>query len=194
MMGYGTLASVGLAAAAGAFMLCVNQNAPTKGVRRIEVTLEGGHQTDPRDHGRPVNLVAGALHVPPSVFREAFSHVRPSPGGETPGADRVRSNKDALLSRLSRYGVSNDRLDEVSNYYRYRPQEGEMWPTREAHVFALVKKGAIVGFEVKDGGCGYTTAPEITVPGVPNLHLTAQISYSQAFEKNGQITAITSAH
>ena len=56
--------------------------------KKLHVTFSGGHETYPRDHGRPVVLVAAALNVKPEVFRKAFSGV--TPGG---AADqRVTSN------------------------------------------------------------------------------------------------------
>lgn len=47
----------------------------------VPVTFTGGHETDPKDRGRPVVLVAAGLGVKPEVFREAFSGVTPSRGG-----------------------------------------------------------------------------------------------------------------
>ncbi len=90
--------------------------------------FSGGYETDPG--GRPVVLIAGALGVSPEVFREAFSGVRPARGGETPKPEQVRKNKAALLRVLAKYGVTNERLDEVSDYYRYNPRRGERGPPR----------------------------------------------------------------
>src|SRR6476620_10797851 len=101
------------------------REAPTT---RVPIVFSGGHETDPRDRGRPVILIASALGVPPEVFREAFSHVHPAPPGRGPTPEEARRNKDALLGALSKYGVTNERLDEVSNYYRYRRDHGELWP------------------------------------------------------------------
>ncbi|HZK82980.1 MAG TPA: hypothetical protein VFC46_17990 [Humisphaera sp.] len=47
----------------------------------VPVTLTGGFETDPRDHGRPVVLIAAALNVSSDIFRDAFSHVTPPPAG-----------------------------------------------------------------------------------------------------------------
>ncbi len=98
--------------------------APVPDVTRVSVEISGGHETDRRDRGRPVILVASALGVPAKVFREAFSHVHPAPAGTRPDPEQVRANKDALLSALSKYDVTNDRLDTVSNYYRYVRRRG----------------------------------------------------------------------
>lgn len=160
-------------------------------VTRIPVVFSGGHETDPRDRGRPVVLVAGALGVPSEVFREAFSHVRPAPAGTEPDPQQVRDNKEALLNALSRYGVTNDRLDIVSNYYRYVRNRGELWPTRPAVAYALVKEGVVTGYVVTSGGSGYSSAPTVTVPGLPGAAARAQLSFSKAFDKNGAISAIT---
>jgi hypothetical protein len=83
---------------------------------KVPVTFSGGHETDPKDHGRPVVLVAAALEVKPEVFREAFSGVTPARGGK-PSQEEARRNKAALMKVLKPHGVTNERLDEVSNYY-----------------------------------------------------------------------------
>src|SRR5215218_9651255 len=88
---------------------------------QLPVTFSGGHETDPKDHGRPVVLVAAALNVKPEIFRKAFSGVKPA-HGRGPTGEEARRNKEALMKVLGPYKVTNDRLDEVSNYYRYRPQ------------------------------------------------------------------------
>src|SRR5438552_11396179 len=64
-----------------------------KDVTRVPVVFSGGHETDLRDGGRPVVLIAAALGVTPEVFREAFSHVRPAPAGREPEPGQVRQNK-----------------------------------------------------------------------------------------------------
>ena len=86
----------------------------------VPVTFSGGHETDPQDHGRPVGLVAAALGVKPEVFRQAFSGVTPAKNGK-PSPEEAQRNKAALMKVLGPYGVTNERLDEVSNYYRYQP-------------------------------------------------------------------------
>ena len=40
-----------------------------------DVVIQGGYETDSRDNGRPVRLIAAALEVPDEVFREAFAGV-----------------------------------------------------------------------------------------------------------------------
>jgi len=160
------------------------------GAIRVPVVITGGHDTAPRDRGRPVDLVAGALGVPPEVFREAFSHVHPAPAGMRPTQSEVRANKDALLDALGRYGVTNDRLDEVSNYYRYVRSRGEMWPTTEATAYALVKHGVVVAYVVTNGGSGYSSPPEISVPSVPGATGTAHLTFSSDFDRNGSISSI----
>src|SRR2546429_5507803 len=92
--------------------------------KKVPVTFSGGHGTDPKDGGRPVVLVAAALGVKPEVFREAFSGVTPARGGK-PSKEEARRNKAALMKVLKPHGVTNERLDEVSDYYRYQPQRRE---------------------------------------------------------------------
>ena len=157
---------------------------------KVPVTISGGHETDPRDHGRPVVLVAGALHVKPEVFREAFSSVTPAKNGK-PSGEEARKNKQALMKVLGPHGVTNDRLDEVSNHYRYRPQEGEMWPTSEAKVVAIVEDGLVKRVEVTSGGSGYSSAPKLTIKGHESTKLEAELAFDKDFKKNGAIKAIS---
>lgn len=160
-------------------------------VTRVPVVFSGGHETDPRDRGRPVVLIAGALGVPPEVFREAFSHVHPAPAGTEPAPEQVRQNKEALLSALGRYGISNERLDTVSNYYRYNRARGEMWPIKAAAAEALVKNGAVVDFIVTKGGSGYSSPPSVSVPGVKGVSATVVLSFGKSFDDNGAVKAIS---
>ena len=87
------------------------------GVTRVPVVFSGGHDTEGVDHGRPVILIANALGVKPEVFREAFTHVHPAgPGSGGPTDAEARANKAALMSALGKYGVTDERLNQVSNF------------------------------------------------------------------------------
>ena len=99
---------------------------------QVPVTISEGHATDGQDHGRPVILIANALGVKPEVFRDAFSHVHPANNGMGPTDGEARQNKYELMSRLSQYGVTDQRLNEVSNYYRYRREVTPLWRHRES--------------------------------------------------------------
>jgi hypothetical protein len=156
---------------------------------RVPVKFSGGHETDRRDRGRPVVLIAAGLGVSSDVFREAFSHVRPAPAGTRPSPDQVRSNKEALLDALGPHGVTNDRLDEVSNYYRYVRSRGEMWPTKPAAAYAEVEHGRIVRFVVTKGGSGYSSPPTVSVPGF-DVATKVEISYGKKLETNGSVAVI----
>jgi len=182
VLGVGVLGLVAIPIAA----YCVQNRDPN----RLKVTITGGHETDPRDNGRPVVLVAGGLGVKPEVFREAFSHVNPSPNGERPSEERVHDNKRALLDALSRYGVTNGLLDYVSNYYRYRPQEGEMWPAEEATGYATVKNGVVTGIVVTNPGSGYSSPPTVTIEGQPRLKVKVTLAYGRDLRKNGSVKSI----
>jgi hypothetical protein len=158
------------------------------------LTFSGGHDTDPRDHGRPVILIASALKVPPEVFREAFSHVHPAgPNSGGPTGDEARANKKALLDALGRYGVTNDRLDEVSNRYRYRSWMGELWPTHDATGYATVSNGVVTGFVVTNPGYGYSSPPSVSIQGMPNVKATATLSFDTDFSKNGSVKSVALA-
>lgn len=159
--------------------------------QRIPVVISGGHETDPRDHGRPVALVAGGLGVTPEVFRQTFSGVHPVAPGSYPDQGRARENKSVLLASLSRYGVTNERLDKVSDYYRYQPGTGRLWPTKPASIIALVKNGEVISFEVIDGGSGYTSIPSLSVPGVKCPPVTVRLQFGTDLRSNGSIGSVT---
>ena len=158
-------------------------------ILRVPVVFSGGHETDPRDHGRPVVLIAGALGVPPEVFRDAFSRVHPANPEKGPVPHEAQANKAALLATLGKYGVTNERLDQVSDYYRYVASRHELWPTQPAVAYALVQNGKIVGYEIVNIGSGYSSSPQMTVPGFSG-HAKAELAYGKSFEKNGSILSI----
>lgn len=155
----------------------------------VPVAFSGGHEIGRDDYGRPVVLIAAALGVKPEVFREAFSGVTPAKG-RGPSGEEARRNKDALMKVLKPHGISNDRLDEVSNYYRYRPQNGELWPTTAAKGYAVVEGGQIKKIVVTEGGSGYSSAPTVTVKGVKDVTLKVTLKYSTDFKKNGAVGSI----
>ena len=157
----------------------------------VPVVFSGGHETDPEDRGRPVALVAGGLGVPAKVFRDAFRHVHPAPAGTQPDPEQVHENKDALLAALSPYGVTNEDLDRVSDYYRYVRSRGEHWPATPAAAYALVKRGRVIGYVIASGGSGYSSPPTVTVPGVPGAAARVRLVWSKTLEQNGSVAAIT---
>lgn len=156
---------------------------------RIPVTFTGGYETDPRDGGRPVSLVAGALKVEPEVFREAFRGVTPSRNGP-PSGEQARRNKEALMRVLAPHGVTNDRLDQASNYYRYQPQRGERWPTTPAKAYAIVEDGKIRQIVVTEPGSGYSAPPRATIPGHDGVVLKTTLQFGADFKANGAIKTI----
>ncbi|TXK71775.1 hypothetical protein [Paenibacillus sp. N3.4] len=155
------------------------------------VVITGGFDTDPQDKGRPVVLIAAALGVPTEVFREAFSGVKPAGLDRGPTAEEAQKNKAALLKVLAPYGITNQRLDEVSNYYRYNGSSGGTWPRTEATATVTVTNGVVTSVTVTNPGSGYTSSPTISVMG-PNGQVTAaaSLSYSKDFKTNGSISAI----
>jgi len=157
---------------------------------KLDVTFSGGHETVSQDRGRPVILIAAALNVSPQVFRDAFSHVKPAPAGEQPDPAQVRLNKQALMSALGPYGVTDDRLNEVSNYYRYNRSRGEMWRNAPAKAYATVRDGVVTGITITDAGSGYTSAPTVAIKAMANVSLTATLTYGPEFAKNGSIKEI----
>jgi hypothetical protein len=154
------------------------------------VILQGGFETDSRDNGRPVRLIASALGVEPQVFRDAFSDVNPAMNGH-PTEAHAKANKKILLDALGKYGVTNQRLDEVSNYYRYQQSRGEIWKYEQAEVAAIIKDGLVSGFEVVNPGSGYSSSPKIMVAGFDELRATVKLGFSTEMRKNGFIESVT---
>ena len=161
------LATAGCLVAAGILLM---HHASAADDPKYPVTFAGGHDYDKkRDHGRPVVLIAASLEVTPDVFREAFSGVRPAKGSGGPSEEEAKKNKAALMNVLKPHGVTNERLDEVSNFYRFRPQNGELCGggRREAH--AVVENGKITQIVVDEPGYGYSSPPSATVRGMDGV-------------------------
>ena len=154
------------------------------------VVFSGGYETDRQDHGRPVALIAGALGVEPEVFRQAFSKVTPARGGG-PSAEHARANKRVLMDALGKYGITNERLDEVSNYYRYQPQSGELWTHTPATAAATIRDGKVVSLEITDPGAGYMTPPAVVVAGHADVKVKATIEFTKDLRTNGRLASLT---
>jgi hypothetical protein len=163
-----------------------------EGVMRAPVDFTGGHEIGKNDFGRPVVLMAAALGVTPEQFREAFSGVRPA-RGRGPTGEEQRKNKEALMRVLAPLGVTNERMDEVANYYRFRPEDGELWPTEEAEAYAEVKGGRIARVVVTAAGSGYSSPPMVHVEGFEKTKLFATLLLSKEFEMNGSVASVAAA-
>lgn len=158
----------------------------------IPVQISEGHEIGKHDYGRPVALIAAALEVKPEVFREAFSGVTPA-RGRGPTGDEARKNKAALMKVLAPKGVTNDRLDDVSDYYRFRPESGKIWPHKAAQAQAIIVDGKIDRIIITDPGHGYCSTPKVVVPGFEKQPFEVTLSFSTDFKKNGAISKITVA-
>ncbi len=157
-------------------------------VQKVKLQISGGYQTVGVDRGRPVILIAAALGVKDEVFRDAFSGVHPEPGGREPDPREVNRNKSVLMQALSKYGVTNENLDRVSNYYRYRP--GEMWRYQPAEIEAEIVGSQVVRVTVTRGGAGYSSKPVLTIPGHHEIKLEVTMSYGTDFTTNGSIKQV----
>lgn len=135
-------------------------------------------------------LIAAALGAETEVFRDAFSGVTPA-HGRGPSEAEARANKKVLLDALGMYGITNERLDEVSDYYRYQPQSGELWKHTPATATATVENGEVVGVKITNSGAGYTVPPTVVVAGHPNVKIEATIEFTQDFQTNGRLASLT---
>jgi hypothetical protein len=159
---------------------------------QVPLSFSGGHEIGKGDFGRPVYLIAGGLGVKPEQFRKAFSGVTPAKG-RRPTREEERKNKAAMMEVLGPLGVTNERLDEVADYYRFRPQEGELWPTMPAKGYAVVEGGRVKKLVVTEPGSGYNTPPDVTVEGIKGVRLKATLSFGKDMTKNGGVTAVEQA-
>lgn len=165
---------------------CANSSRPTE---KGDVLFTGGYETDSRDGGRPVNLIAAALDVAPQVFRDAFSGVTPAKGGG-PTHSQAQANKKVLMDALGKHGVTNERLDEVSNYYRYRPESGELWQHTPATAKAIIKDGKITGIEITDPGSGYLSTPSVKLIGYEDIELEIELEFGTDLNQNVKVSSI----
>ena len=157
--------------------------------KRVPLVLSGGHEIGEGDFGRPVPLIAAALGVRPEKFREAFRGVTPARGRGPTGAE-ARQNKAALMKVLGPLGVTNDRLDEVSDYYRFQPQRGELWPTSPAKGYAVVAAGKVGKVVVAEAGSGYSSPPTVAIPGMEGVPLKATLHFDKDLRKNGSVNSV----
>ena len=110
-----------LTIAAVAFLAAsLNTHAETKplpkDVTRVPVNFSGGHETDPRDHGRSVVLVASALGVTSEVFRAAFSNVHPA-GPGSGGPSQVRGLRAVVKINQHQRATVSEKYFHCSDYH-----------------------------------------------------------------------------
>jgi len=141
--------------------------------------------------GRPVRLIAAALKVKPEVFREAFSNVRPERGAGGPSPALARENKSVLLKALGKHGVTNERLDEVSNFYRYRPGGDELWKHSPAFVEAVVVNNEVIELKIVRPGSGYSSEPKISIVGYENLNIKTTLRFTSDLKTNGSLASVS---
>lgn len=158
--------------------------------RVVTASLVGGFDIRAGDYGRPVPLYAGMLGVTPDNFRRAFSGVHPDTAHD-PSTAEQQVNKVALMSVLSQYRVTNDQLDRVANYYRFDSTAGQTWPHRAARVEATIVDGKVTKIRILDAGVGYTYPPQLVIPGFTSVRAAATIVFTNSFDTNGHIGAIT---
>ena len=167
----------------------IEPNIDISSVAKGTVVFHGGYDTDRRDGGRPVVLIAAALGVESQVFRDAFSGVNPA-HGRGPTHAEAQANKKVLMDALGKYGITNDRLDDVSNHYRYRPQAGELWTHTPAKATAIVEEGKVVGMNIIEPGAGYSSAPRIEIAGYPNAIVDVSIEFTEDLRTNGHVKSL----
>jgi hypothetical protein len=162
---------------------------PDGGTSKVPLSFNGGHDIARHDYGRPCALIAAALGVETEVFRKAFSGVTPA-HGRGPTREEARRNKEAMMKVLAPHGVTNERLDEVANYYRYRPQDGELWPTRDAKGYAVVEGGKVTRVVVTEPGSGYNTPPVVSVEGMKGVRLKVTLALGKDLKTNGGVAEV----
>lgn len=156
---------------------------------KVPLVFSGGHEIGRGDYGRPVPLIAAGLGVKPEEFRAAFSRVTPAKG-RGPSRDEAQKNKASLMKVLEPLGVTNERLDEVSDYYRFQPQKGELWKATPARGYAVVEKGKVQKIVITEAGSGYSSPPSVTITGMKKIRLGATLHFDQDLKKNGSVESV----
>jgi hypothetical protein len=159
------------------------------GEQKAPLSFSGGHDIGKNDYGRPCVLMAAALGVETDVFRKAFSGVTPAKG-RGPSREEAQKNKAALMKVLAPYGVTNERMDEVANYYRFKPQDGELWPTTEAKGYAVVEGGKVKKVVITEPGSGYCSEPAVKVEGVEGVRFKVTLGLSKDLKANGTMASV----
>ena len=85
----------------------------------------------------------------------------------------------------------NERLDEVSNYYRYNREAGEVWQRTPATATAIIQDGKVTGFNITNAGAGYSTAPTVKVVGYDDLEVKVTIEFSTDLSTNGRVASLS---
>jgi len=154
------------------------------------VTVSGGHEITVADRSRPVDLIGAIVGITGEQVRNAFDYPVPENAGNLNDEEAAAANRAALLAQLEEYGVTGDEFDIATNYYQYFIVGG-VWSYAHAQLKAIIEDNELVGFEIVYGGRGYTSEPSITVEGYGRIEVDITISYTDDFETNGAITAIT---
>jgi hypothetical protein len=136
-----------------------------------------------------VVLIAATLGVKTELFREAFGGVTPARDGK-PSGGVVRANKAALLKMLAPHGVSNERLDEASDHYRYQPQRGDLWRHTPAKAYAIVEDGQVKQLVMTESGAGYSTPPKAIVAGVQTPPLKVMLRFDKDVKQNESVVTM----
>jgi hypothetical protein len=116
-----------------------------------------------------------------------------SPSGAQIAMEMMKLLALLVPAALRPYGVTDDRLNEVSNYYRYRRESGELWRHATAAAYAVIDHGKVTGITITDPGSGYSSPPAVSIPGMDGVQLAAQLHFDPDFQKNGSIGRIVVA-
>ena len=108
--------------------------------------------------------------------------VLPLLGIEPADSPRVRATIDAVRHDLDAGGPL---------LYRYPPGRDRLWTNSPAAAYAVMKDGAVTSIVITDPGAGYTSPPQVSIPGHPEIALQAQLVFGRSLKTNGSISAIT---
>jgi hypothetical protein len=68
-----------------------------------------------------------------------------------------------------------------------------VWRSTPASAYVTIRKGVVMGFTITDGGSGYSSAPNVSVPGMPELKVIPTLSFGTDFARNGSIKELVIA-
>jgi hypothetical protein len=75
-----------------------------------------------------------------------------------------------------------------------QPTRGqEVWRVTFATAYATVKDGVVTRITIINPGSGRSSEPNVSVPGIPEVHVTAMRAFGKDFAKNGSFRNLPSA-
>jgi hypothetical protein len=92
-----------------------------------------------------------------------------------------------IARRRLRGSAPYERLDDVSDYYRFQLQNDDLWKTTPARGYAVVGDGKVKSVGITEAEAGYSSPPIVTVMGMAKVPLKATLHFDKELRKNGSV-------